>query len=101
MHIKTVILLGHFFHLVCVMLLICEQRFLFNFFYSTLFTCFIFFIKNAFFNVFYSWGQRVFYIYGSYQGHPHVAYMYDQFPKQWDLSEDFTIPATEREISLH
>src|SRR6218665_1111970 len=53
MHIKTVILLGNFFHLVCVMLLICQQRLLFNFF-----TFFIFFIKNAFFIVFYYWGQR-------------------------------------------
>src|SRR6218665_848661 len=44
MHIKTVILLGNFFHLVCVMLLICQQRFLFN-----VFSFFIFFIKNAFF----------------------------------------------------
>src|SRR6218665_52301 len=52
MHIKTVILLGNFFHLVCVML-ICQQRFLFN-----VFLFFTFFIKNAFFNVFYSWGQR-------------------------------------------
>ena len=54
MHIKTVILLGNFFHLVCLMLLICQQRFLFNIF----FRFFIFFIKNAFFNVFDSWGQR-------------------------------------------
>src|SRR6218665_3042686 len=55
MHIKTLILLGNFFHLVCVMLLhvICQQRFLFN-----VFTFFIVFIKNAFFNVFYSQGQR-------------------------------------------
>ena len=60
MHIKTVILLGIFFHLVCVMLLICQQRFLFNVFYVFLF----FFIKTRFFNVFYSCGQR-FYIYGS------------------------------------
>ena|SRR6218665_1236763 len=52
--IKTVILLGNFFHLVCVMLLICQQRFLFN----DILRFFIFFIKNAFFNVFYSWGQR-------------------------------------------
>src|SRR6218665_3827138 len=54
MHIKTVNLLGIFFHLVCVMLLICQQRFLFNVFSRF----FIFFIKNAFFNVFYSCGQR-------------------------------------------
>src|SRR6218665_1504724 len=51
--IKTVILLGNFFHLVCVMLLICQQRFLFN-----VFLRFLFFHKNAFFNVFYSWSQR-------------------------------------------
>src|SRR6218665_3971485 len=55
MHIKTVILLGNFFHLVCVMLLICQQRFLFNVFYV-----FYFCHKNAFFNVFYSWAQRFF-----------------------------------------
>jgi len=48
MHIKTVILPGNFFHLVCVMLLICQQRFLFNGF----FTFFIFFIKNAFLTFF-------------------------------------------------
>src|SRR6218665_124705 len=35
------------------MLLVCQQRFLFNVFYV-----FYFFHKNAFFNVFYSWGQR-------------------------------------------
>src|SRR6218665_4133989 len=52
MHIKTVILLGNFFYLVCVMLLICQQCFLFNVFY--------FCHKNAFFNVFYSWAQRFF-----------------------------------------
>ena len=56
MHIKTVILLGDFFHLVCVMLLICQQRFLFNVFLR-------FYLKRVF-NVFYSWGQRFFYIYG-------------------------------------
>src|SRR6218665_862993 len=52
MHIKTVILLGIFFHLVCVMLLICQQRFLFNVFYV-----FYFFHKTAFLTFFYSWGQ--------------------------------------------
>ena len=52
MHIKTVILLGNFFHLVCVMLLICQQRFLFNVFLR--FFCH----KKRVFNVFYSWGQR-------------------------------------------
>ena len=38
--------------LVCVMLSICQQRFLFNVFLR------FFFMKNAFFNVFYSLGQR-------------------------------------------
>src|SRR6218665_1508999 len=60
MHIKTVILLGNFCHLVCLMLLICQQRSLFN----VCLRFFYFFIENAFFNVFYSWGQRFFYIYG-------------------------------------
>jgi len=37
MHIKTVILLGNFFHLVSMMLLICQQRFLFKVFLRFLF----------------------------------------------------------------
>src|SRR6218665_1624759 len=52
MHIKTVILLGNFFHLVCVMLLICQR------FFIKRFLCFH--KKNAFFNL----GVNVFYIYG-------------------------------------
>ena len=56
MHIKTVILLGNFFNLVCVMLLICH-----NVFYSTFFYVFYFFIKNAFFNVFFILGVNVFF----------------------------------------
>src|SRR6218665_111725 len=52
MHIKTVILLGNFFHLVCVMLLICQQRFLFRFYFSH---------KKAFFNVFLFLGSTFFY----------------------------------------
>jgi len=54
MHIKTVILLGNFFHLVCVTLLICRQRILFN----VILRFFIFFHKKRVFNVFYSWCQR-------------------------------------------
>ena len=55
MHIKTVILLGNFFDLVCVMLLICQQRFLFN-----VSLRFLFFHKERIFKPFYSWGQRFF-----------------------------------------
>src|SRR6218665_1811176 len=39
------------------MLIICQQRFLFNFFYVFYF---YFLIKNAFLTFFYSWGQRFF-----------------------------------------
>jgi len=53
MHIKIVILLGTFFHLVWVMLLICQQRVLFNAFLR-----FLFFSEKRDFNVLYSWGQR-------------------------------------------
>src|SRR6218665_2109936 len=60
MHIKTVILLGNFFRLVCVMLLVCQQRFLFN-----VFLRFLFFHKERIFNVFYSWGQRFLHLCGS------------------------------------
>jgi len=59
MHIKTVILLGNFFQLVCVMLLICQQRFLFTVFFTFLgvnvfyiyATDYIYFVYG-FFNVF-------------------------------------------------
>src|SRR6218665_1642239 len=57
MHIKTVTLLRNFFHLVCMMVLICQQRFLFNVF----FTFFIFSIENAFFNVLYSCNGSTFF----------------------------------------
>ena len=56
MHIKIVILLGEFFYFVWLILLICQQRFSFNGF-----NVFYFFHNN----VFYSWGQRFFYIYES------------------------------------
>src|SRR6218665_802327 len=53
MHIKTVILLRNFsfgvINFVNLSIMFYIQHFL---------TFFIFFIKNAFFNVFYSWGQR-------------------------------------------
>ena len=53
MHIKTVILLGNFlFGLRDVVNLST------TFFIQLFLRFFIFFIKNAFFNVFYSWGQR-------------------------------------------
>ena len=52
MHTKTVILLG-IFHLVGLILLICQERFLFS-----VFERFLFFHNNCVFNVFYSWGQR-------------------------------------------
>src|SRR6218665_2571030 len=61
MHIKTVILLGEFFHLVCVMLLICQQCFLFNAFY------FYFFYKKTRFLTFFILGVNVFYIYDYYR----------------------------------
>jgi len=51
-------------HLLWLILLICHQRF-----YSTFLTLFfIFSHKNAFCNVFYSCGQRFFYIYGCCPG---------------------------------
>ena len=63
MHIKTVILLGNFFHLVFVMLLICQQRFLFNVFYV-----FLFFFINVFLTLFILGVNVVFfYIYGVIQ----------------------------------
>jgi len=45
-----------FFRLALIILLIIQQRFLFNVFL----TFFYFFHENAFFNVSYSWGQRFF-----------------------------------------
>ena len=48
---KTVILLGNF--------VIWLSNFVNNVFYSTFFNVSYFFIKNAFFKVFYSWGQRL------------------------------------------
>ena len=54
---KTVILLGNIFHLVCVMLLICQQLF-----YSTILYVFYFFIKTRFLT-FFILGVNDFYIY--------------------------------------
>jgi len=60
MHIKTVIIAYCWIcHLVWLILLICQQRFLFNVLEQFFFT---FFIKTRFYVFFYSWGQR-FYIY--------------------------------------
>ena len=55
MDIKTVILLGNFFHFFCAMLLSCQQRFLFNVFYV-----FYFFHKKRVFNGFLFLGSTFF-----------------------------------------
>src|SRR6218665_1086207 len=47
MHIKTVIFLGNFFHLICVLLLICQQRFYFV--HKTRFLTFFILVVNVFY----------------------------------------------------
>jgi len=67
MHIKTVILLGNFsFGLIKFVDLstTSTSTSTSTFFILRFLTFFIFFRKNAFFNVFYSWGQRFLHLYG-------------------------------------